>query len=92
MKISPRAAKKARLVSRDTVMTLEEMISRREHVTIRAWQLCTRWLAHYLTNPDHENARTSLTALALGVCHLYEAGRVDGIREERARRRQDAAV
>lgn len=92
MKINPRAARLAILRNRDTVMSLDEMISRRDYVTIRAWQLCTRWLMHYLSSPGNEGAKTSLTALALGVCHLYEAGRVDGIREERARRRQDAVA
>ena len=92
MKINRRAARLAALKSRETVMTLDEMKGRQAHVTVRAWKLCAEWMHYYAQKTTDKSQFHTWSGLALGLVHIYEAGRVDGIREERARRRQTAAA
>lgn len=73
-------------------MTLDEMKERQAYVTVRAWKLCAEWLHYYAQKTTDKTQFRTWSGLALGLVHIYEAGRIDGIREERARRRQTAAA
>lgn len=92
MKINRRAARLAALKSCATVMTLDEMKGLQAYVTVRAWKLCAEWMHYYVQKTTDKSQFRTWSGLALGLVHIYEAGRVDGIREERARRRQTAAA
>ncbi len=81
MSISPRAAKKKALTSTDSVMKVEELERLKGYTSIRSNTLCMEYITRHLNGKPFNPSTVAWTAIS-----LYEAGRIDGIREERKRR------
>ncbi len=87
MSISNRAARKKALTTHESVMKLEELEQLREYATIRSTSLCIKFIMGELHSRLEAGESIGFSDAAFIATYLYEAGRIDGKREERARRR-----